>query len=748
MNEHDSERIAGLLAAEGMEPTDDLEEADVVVLNTCCIRENADNKLYGHLGRLKELKDGAPTCRSRSAAAWPRRTATGAGEGAARRRGVRHPQSRARARAARPGALEGPIVEILEEHEAYPSALPARREVDHSAWITIQIGCDNTCAFCIVPQVRGAEVSRRMGDIVHEVEELARDGVARSRCSARTSTRTVVISARGSTARSSPICCARSTRSTASNASASRRRTPRICAPRRSRRWPSARTCASTCTCRCSRAAIARSRACTAVTPPSAISSDLPRRGPRSPISRSPPTSSSASPARPTTTSSARSRSSSCRVRRRLHVHVLAAAGHRSREMVDDFVAAEVMRRADGASPRGGRAPRAAQARARVGRVEEVLVEGPSKKDAAMWSGRTRQNKLVHFVPDAATEPGDVVARPASSTRPRTGCAASSTTQVQPAPRRRVAHPGRGGVTRHLALVGTTAIGQVGDARWRSHGGSATSRSSRSTRCRCTAGWTSAPRSRRAAERAEVPHHLIDVADPARGMVGARDATRGARRARPTSKRAGGGRCSSAGPGLYVRAVVDALDIPPSDMRCAPTRSARPRRCGPGVCLRRLRRLDPTAASRMEPGNRRRIVRALEVFELTGRPFSSFGPGLDEYGPPAIDVALVGLWLPRRRARREESPRASLRCATPAWSTRCGALARAGWPVTYGPPGDRLQGVLAYLRGRAPSRSMPRSTWPSGGRVSSRGASGCGSGVIRGSIGSTPRRNPARPRAP
>ena len=60
MNEHDSERIAGLLVADGMEPTDDLEAADVVVLNTCCIRENADNKLYGHLGRLKTLKESRP----------------------------------------------------------------------------------------------------------------------------------------------------------------------------------------------------------------------------------------------------------------------------------------------------------------------------------------------------------------------------------------------------------------------------------------------------------------------------------------------------------------------------------------------------------------------------------------------------------------------------------------------------------------------------------------------------------------
>ena len=65
----------------------------------------------------------------------------------------------------------------MEEHEAYPSALPAQRDVAHAAWVTIQVGCDNSCTFCIVPIVRGAEVSRRMGDIVHEVEELAADGV-------------------------------------------------------------------------------------------------------------------------------------------------------------------------------------------------------------------------------------------------------------------------------------------------------------------------------------------------------------------------------------------------------------------------------------------------------------------------------------------------------------------------------------------------------------------------------------------
>src|SRR5947208_4943032 len=178
MNEHDSERIAGLLAAEGMEPADELESADVVVLNTCCIRENADNKLYGHLGELKALKQRRPDVQ----------IAVGGCLAQKDREAVRdrsghvdvvfgtHNLAHAPALLAR-AAVEGPIVEILEEHEAYPSALPARREVDHAAWVTIQIGCDNSCAFCIVPAVRGREVSRRMGDIVHEVEELARDGV-------------------------------------------------------------------------------------------------------------------------------------------------------------------------------------------------------------------------------------------------------------------------------------------------------------------------------------------------------------------------------------------------------------------------------------------------------------------------------------------------------------------------------------------------------------------------------------------
>jgi tRNA-2-methylthio-N6-dimethylallyladenosine synthase len=178
MNEHDSERISGLLAAEGMEPTDDIEQADVVVLNTCCIRENADNKLYGHLGHLKTLKERRPDLQIAVGGCLAQKDRELVQQRAGHvdvvfgTHNLGHaPDLLARAR------LEGPVLEILEEHEAYPSALPARRDVDHAAWVTIQIGCDNSCAFCIVPAVRGREVSRRMGDIVREVEELADDGV-------------------------------------------------------------------------------------------------------------------------------------------------------------------------------------------------------------------------------------------------------------------------------------------------------------------------------------------------------------------------------------------------------------------------------------------------------------------------------------------------------------------------------------------------------------------------------------------
>jgi tRNA-2-methylthio-N6-dimethylallyladenosine synthase len=183
MNEHDSERIAGLLEADGMVPAASLADADVVVLNTCCIRENADNKLYGNLGHLKTLKQQRPDLQIAVAGCLAQKDRDLVRERAPHVDVVfgTHNVHRA-ADLLREAAGGGPITEILEaavadDHAAFPSALPARREVAHAAWVTIQIGCDNSCAFCIVPAVRGPEVSRPFDELVDEVRRLADDGV-------------------------------------------------------------------------------------------------------------------------------------------------------------------------------------------------------------------------------------------------------------------------------------------------------------------------------------------------------------------------------------------------------------------------------------------------------------------------------------------------------------------------------------------------------------------------------------------
>jgi tRNA-2-methylthio-N6-dimethylallyladenosine synthase len=182
MNEHDSQRLAGLLEADGMEATDDLGEADVVLLNTCCIRENADNKLYGHLGHLRAEKERRPDMQIAVAGCLAQKDA-----GLVRERAPQvdvvlgtHNVGRA-AELLNHARRHGPIVEILEQAaaddgDAFPSALPVR-DLPHAAWVTIQIGCDNKCAFCIVPAVRGKEMSRPFDELVGEIEQLAQEGV-------------------------------------------------------------------------------------------------------------------------------------------------------------------------------------------------------------------------------------------------------------------------------------------------------------------------------------------------------------------------------------------------------------------------------------------------------------------------------------------------------------------------------------------------------------------------------------------
>jgi tRNA-2-methylthio-N6-dimethylallyladenosine synthase len=178
MNVHDSERISGLLEADGLVQTDDVADADVVVLNTCCIRENADNKLYGTLGHLKSLKAERPGMQIAVAGCLAQKDRATIQQRAGHVDVVFGTHNTASAvELLHRAQVEGPVMEILEESDAFPSALPVKRDVSWAAWVTIQIGCDNSCAFCIVPTVRGEEISRPFDEVVAEVEALAAAGV-------------------------------------------------------------------------------------------------------------------------------------------------------------------------------------------------------------------------------------------------------------------------------------------------------------------------------------------------------------------------------------------------------------------------------------------------------------------------------------------------------------------------------------------------------------------------------------------
>lgn len=177
MNVHDSERMAGLLEAAGLVRSQG-ELADVVVFNTCAVRENADNKLYGTLGHL------APVKRS-----WPGMQIAVGGCLAQKDReailerapwvdvvfGTHNvgslPVLLERARHNRRAQAE-----ILESLEVFPSTLPSKRDSVYSGWVSISVGCNNTCTFCIVPSLRGKERDRRPEDILAEIQTLVDDG--------------------------------------------------------------------------------------------------------------------------------------------------------------------------------------------------------------------------------------------------------------------------------------------------------------------------------------------------------------------------------------------------------------------------------------------------------------------------------------------------------------------------------------------------------------------------------------------
>jgi len=179
MNVHDSERLTGLLEDSGLVPAADGEQADVVVFNTCAVRENADNRLYGNLSHLAPIKRENPNMQIAVGGCLAQKDRGTIVEKAPWVDVVfgthnigKLPVLLERARIEREAQVE--IAEALEE---FPSVLPTKRDSAYSAWVSISVGCNNTCTFCIVPSLRGKEKDRRPGDILAEIEALVADGV-------------------------------------------------------------------------------------------------------------------------------------------------------------------------------------------------------------------------------------------------------------------------------------------------------------------------------------------------------------------------------------------------------------------------------------------------------------------------------------------------------------------------------------------------------------------------------------------
>ena len=417
MNEHDSERIAGLLEADGLTRADDVAAADVIVLNTCCVRENADNKLYGTLGHLKPLKDANPDLTIMVAGCLAQKDRDLIQRKAPYVDVVFGTHNVHRAvELLHESAGSGPLTEILEatvadDHELFPSALPARRATGHNAWVTIQIGCDNNCAFCIVPAVRGPEISRPFDHIVGEVARLAADGVTEVTLlgqNVNSYGRDLTLAQRreGGAGRIRPLFAEllravggidgiRRVRYTSPHPKdlrpdtiAAMAEVPAVCEhlhlPLQS---GSDRVLAAMHRGYTGDRYLEKLAAARAAVLDLAVTTDIIVGFPGE-----------------TDDDFART------------LEVTAAAGYDSAytfiysprpgteaaesgtPLVDPAVVAERFERLRVVVDRSG----LARHEARVGRVEEVVVEGPSKRDPAITSGRTRQNKLVHF---AAPEP-------------------------------------------------------------------------------------------------------------------------------------------------------------------------------------------------------------------------------------------------------------------------------------------------------------------------------------------------------
>ena len=672
MNEHDSERIAGLLEADGLgggrRPRRRRRRRPQHLLHPRERRQQAlrqprpPQDVEGRARRPPDRRvrlPGPEGPRHRAPPGRSRRRRDGHAQRAPRRRAV----ARGPARAARSPRSSTPRSSTTTP--CSPRALPAVRETSYNAWVTIQIGCDNSCAFCIVPAVRGVEISRPFDDDRRRGQRARRRRRHRGHAARaeRQQLRARPAAGRppgrrrrrpGAPAVRRPAAGGRRRRR-ASAGSASRRphpkdmrpetfaamaETPAVCPQLH---YPlqsgSDRVLAAMHRGYTAERYLERLAEARRVVPDLAVSTDIivgfpgetdddfarhargRRRGP---------------------------------LRRRLHVHLLAPARHRGgRAMVDRFVEPAVAgERFDRLRVVIERSALAAN-QARVGRIEEVLVDGPEQEgpDGARRPAR-RSTGSSTSARRAPLRAGTYATVEITGAAPhhltgelRRACSPSRrTARASPSPRSDVTAP-------PVVVLGPTASGKSrrGDGRGaaRSPGTEIVAVDAMQVYRGMDIG-TAKPH---AADRAAVRHHCSTSSTPTDDFTVTELPSR--RTTRRWRRSPGPRRCWSPAPACTSPPSLDRLDVPgqwPEVRRRARRRARRRRRCTAG-----WRRSIPSPPARIEPGNRRRIVRALEVTIGSGRPFSSYGPGLA--GLPAdrrrADRAALAAAGARRRASQQ-----------------------------------------------------------------------------------------------
>ena len=415
MNEHDAERLAGLLVADGLVAAPDGTDADVVVFNTCTIRENADLKLYSALGHLKAEKQRRPDMQIAVGGCMAQKDRGLILERAGWVDVVFGTHNLAEAPALlRRAQVEGPLVDVWDAPDPEASrdmapALYAVRDVAWSAWMTIQTGCDNTCAYCIVPAVRGREISRPLEDLVAEATMLAGQGVTEITVLGQN------VNSYGRDITGRGPLFAQLLRELGTVEGIERIRftsphpkdlrpetieamaeTPAVC-PQLHLPLQSGSNRVLAAMRRGYRVEryLERLAAARAVVADLAVTTDLIVGFPGETDAEFDETLAAVAAAEFDSA----------------YTFIFSAReGTRAAEMTDDFVDADVVKERFARLKDVLDRSTLRRHEARVGRREEVLVEGPSKRNPAMFSGRTRQGKLTHFAPgDAAPRPGALV---------------------------------------------------------------------------------------------------------------------------------------------------------------------------------------------------------------------------------------------------------------------------------------------------------------------------------------------------